>query len=253
MMNFKEFNTFKNIEHNLCELFETSITKLYDFDDNLLKEGLVSSFKIDKFNDFLNRLLLKYTTDFEIYLDGETSILEMNNFHNLNKGDRRKIFDGITMLLKQSGYYISCEDDYGHLVEFINTKKEYIHLEFNMKFNSTRGIPIILYHVTYPMYYEKIKKNGLVPKSKKTIDNHPDRIYLTSNVIDAVKFAKANYFITNDESKKKYIILEIHTSKLKHIKLYDDPLKIDNTKMYYTYDNIPNYALGIYGEFTIKK
>jgi hypothetical protein len=261
MLKYKKFSNFEHIWENHLQ---QNIDDLYFFDDKLLNEGLIKSWEEDDFIKFLDKILnsLKY----HIEIDDETIILRIFDFNKTlnHKGLKRNLFEKIQQLIRQSGYYISglfnnhfdFSDKYNisfNLVNFININDDKIYMEFNKKFNSEIGIPEYLYHITYPIYIEKIKNNGLIPKSNKIIDNHPDRIYFTSNITDAIKFARSKYVTTNSKDFIDYIILRINTKKLNKIKLYNNPLKIPNTMMFYTNDNIPPYAISIEEENSLSE
>lgn len=241
----------KQYEHIWTDILNRDINDLYCFDDNLMKEGLIRSWDNDIFIKFLDKILRTFdNTSYNIEIDSETVILRIFNFDILHKGLKKKLYEEIKKLLNQSGYYVSGKYE---LVKFIENSEKYLELEFNMKFNSENGIPSILYHITYKRFINKIKDIGLVTKSNKSIDNHPDRIYFTDNIKDAIKFAKSKYLLFKDDEYSDYIILEIDTKKLNKIKIYNDPLRIPNTNMYYTYDNIPSYSINDINEHSLNE
>lgn len=113
---------------------------------------------------------------------------------------------------------------------------------FNKRFDfEDKGIKTKLYHLTNKKYLSKIKNKGLIPKSKKIIDNHPDRIYLFDSIDNLENFYEnIKHFNNNYESIK----LEINVKSLPKLKLYKD-VKFPNYDAYYTYDNIPPYSIKI--------
>lgn len=195
--------------------------------DNI-KEGLIVSWSNDEFIKSLKQILKSNNIDkFDIYSDEEHLSIILNVFKYENS-----LIDDIKSLLNRSGYYSILKpiDSYKNSIDF--------DFEFGKKFNIESKKEDYLYHVTHPQFLSKIIKNGLIPKSKKLIENHPDRIYLTDNIKDAVLFAESKYKTTNNPDYKNYVILRIKSSDIQDIKLYKDALAIDGAKMFYVLDNI---------------
>ena len=161
----------------------------------------------------------------------------------------KKFFDDLYSFLNLSGYYISKyktnNDD-----KFKNTNldiKTYfdknvseLSITFNKKFDfGDNGIKSKLYHITDQKYKDKISDFGLSIKSKKLIENHPDRIYLFDDI---------NHIDTFIEQRKVYdenfvpLILQIDVKLCNKIKLYVDP-KFPTADAFYTYDFIPPMAI----------
>lgn len=95
-----------------------------------------------------------------------------------------------------------------------------------------------LYHLTEKKYLEKIKKNGLIPKSKGKKSYHPDRIYITTDI------EKLNNIITQftlEKNKEDFVILKIDYTKAGKPILYNDPNFMDYG--YYVIDNISPNAI----------
>ncbi|MFW6225610.1 MAG: hypothetical protein ACOC3V_01460 [bacterium] len=215
-----------------------------DKNSKLLFEGLIYSFPYSKFKEKLSNILTKYKiTGFDL-IQSEDGIFLINFKPIKNK----KLYDDINNLLNLSGYYISSYKKDGNdvkysslgIVDFIESKN--LNIVFNKKFDFyDSGINIFLYHVTDEKYLNKIKQIGLTPKSNKTIDNHPDRIYLFDSIDDLDLFIKnKSYYIEGYVPIK----LKINVKSLPKLKLYKDP-KYPNTDAYYTYDNIPPHSIEI--------
>jgi hypothetical protein len=83
-----------------------------------------------------------------------------------------------------------------------------------------------------------IKKNGLINKSKNFVENHPERIYFFYNIEDGYDYA-------NFKNLFDFSLLKIDCKTLNNIKLFEDPKYYPYVKAYYTYDNIPPYAIEI--------
>lgn len=120
-------------------------------------------------------------------------------------------------------------------------------LIFEAKYDKEVDIPYgeKLYHATSKSVVEKIKKIGLVPKTKSKLGNHPDRIYLTRSLQTAKMLAPKFVFI---EPTNEFVILEIDTKELdfRHYIFYNDP----NFNQYgvFTYKNIPPNAIHVLPE-----
>lgn len=81
-------------------------------------------------------------------------------------------------------------------------------------------IPDFVYHVTDEKYLHKIKKNGLVPRSKSKKTYHPERIYLLLNKGNNVKALANNPEFDIDNP----VLLKIDVSEFKkYNKFYEDP------------------------------
>lgn len=106
----------------------------------------------------------------------------------------------------------------------------------------------ILYHVTENRYLDRIFKSGLIPKSKNTLLNYPERIYFVYHLEDANLYIKnkTRYYTFNIQKSKQpekskyqeieYVILKIELPTNNDLIFYEDPNFID--KGIYTYDNI---------------
>lgn len=220
-----------------------------------LNEGLITSWTNTQFKKFLTKLLDKYGFEYEVDkgFKYQTVLMKIFNLSEVSEEDKTKFFKDVQNLLNQSGFYPIYKRF--NLDSFVTSwSPEYI-MEFSKKFNTEKEVPEFLYHVTHPQYLKSILKKGLIPKTKNLIEDHPDRIYVTTKLKDAKTFAHAKYSITNDEDYVDYIILKIDTSKLGNIKLYVDALKIPGTGMYYILDNVPPSAIEVVkeGSFLLEK
>lgn len=226
--------------------------KLNNFPLELINEGLIKSIDYDVFEKRLILLFSKYHKFIDIKITHFGVKLIINN-GVFNK----HLYNDFISLLNVCGYIIS----YFYYDEENNThnrtidENDVFHYNYDIlninlikKFDAEEiEIPIILYHLTEKINLNKILKIGLVPKTKNKIENHPERIYLLSNLREVLSLKK----VFDDLYEKNYIILEIDIRLLKKIKLYKDPTYFNNLEDYedinnqalYTYDNIPNYAI----------
>lgn len=128
---------------------------------------------------------------------------------------------------------------------------EQFDIEIEAKFDIERneiGIPKKLYHITLQRKLLKILKQGLVPKSESKLSTHPERIYfgIKESNVNALIPHYRNYYNSKGQSGMVMAILEIDTTKVKDLKLYDDP----NYKHmgYYTLVNVPSDAIKVIRE-----
>lgn len=212
--------------------------------NHLIKDGLIYSFSYSKFIEKLRNLLEKYDISYEKLNSFSDGVILNKLFVLKNK----YFYNELISLLNISGYYISSyksdnnKIEYGSLCIKTYMESKYLNITFNKNFDfQEKGIKLKLYHLTDKKFIDKIKKNGLTPKSTKMIDNHPDRIYLFEDIDDLNDFSKQKSFYSKEFEP---ITLKINTKVLPKLKLYLDP-KYPNTDAYYTYDNIPPYAINI--------
>ena len=223
------------------------------FPTELISEGLIKSIDYDV-------MISKLHNIFDINSD----IFIMNDSLGIDlcipkKYFNKQIFNNFKNLLSISGYIVSYfildkkEQIIRNISEYDIFQTEYKNIQIHLikKFDiNSDGIPEKLYHVTKRKYLNKILKNGLIPKSENKIEKHPDRIYVLDSLNGAKDFKSILVNIYGDED---YIILEIETKLLNHIKLYYDPTYFqdeeDSNKhkysAYYTYDNISPLSISI--------
>jgi len=116
----------------------------------------------------------------------------------------------------------------------------YTQITIEAKMNELLEVPDKLYHVTLTSNEAKIKRVGLIPKSKNKRSNHNDRIYFG---FDPIVVKNLSYQFKSGD----YILLEISTDK--SIKLYNDPDFHKNGC--YTYENIKPGNIKVIDRFTI--
>lgn len=212
--------------------------------DEVFEEGLISTHS-DKAIDILNK---KFKNNIESKQNEDDISIDVF----IKKYDY-KILINILSLVENLGYIISKFSIKGNQFAFnknnfflIAKDENYqlpIYLKIEPKFdNSKIEIPAVLYHVTHERHLDKIKKIGLVPKSKSKKAFHSERIYLfknkeSANVI-AKEFSRIDY-----QFEHNYILLPINTLIIPNLQLHVDPnFKNDG---FYTYDNVPPSAIKI--------
>lgn len=220
--------------------------RLSEFNYELLNEGLIKSVDYDFAIDKINNLLNKYEVEGKCSLyEGKDRLILL--IEDLNIYHKKIFYPNFISLLNNLGYYMSnykighgnIENSKIDLIEFINNNNTII-IHLNKKFDTEIGhISEFLYHVTEKQNIGRIKKRGLIDKSKNFIENHPERIYFFVNVDDCYDYIEFKNLGIN------YHILKIDIKTLNNIKLYEDPKYVPYVKAYYTYDNIPPYSIEI--------
>jgi len=210
------------------------IDKLLKDNNDIIKEGLIISVSYTIFAEKMSDLLNRYNIIFSITTNSDAVKLELQV-----KKDK-KLYDEFYSLLNLTGYYISLwydDNNEKHISgidvsSYMNNKNLIIY--FNKKYDfEDNGIKIYMYHVTEWNHRNSILQKGIVSKSGKQIDNHPERIYLFDSLDDAKSFS---------ENLIKPIIFKVDMRLVNKIKLYIDP-KFPNIDSFYTYDNIPKTSL----------
>lgn len=207
---------------------------------NKLKEGLIKTYPIKNFEDYLYKWKNK-NIEHEFYIDSERSLVEIK-FLNYVSSDIIKYYISISQVY---GYFpssfriyrkkgMTIEDNWSY-IEFLNKQNKYndtlasVVVRFESKFDEEIQTPKIIYHVTPSSNVEKILRIGLIPKNNKS--THPERIYFSTS-LDDIKKLKTQFEYEN--YNVNYSILEIIPTN--DIKLMKDPNINDNGV--YCYCNI---------------
>jgi hypothetical protein len=216
---------------------------------NLLNETLTYSISHDKFSDKMEDLLRNDKSIADYSVEPETDGVKVDI--TFNKKDK-EFLSKLNSLLNLANYYTSFYITDGKLVKyglslasFFNMKSS-ITFCFNKRYDfSDSGIKSKLYHITDSDLEDKIIKQGLVPKSKRMIDNHPERIYLFDSKRNVRYFIeqKQNELKRNGENFKP-MVLQIDVPLVDKLKLYVDP-KYYGASAFYTYDNISPVAISV--------
>jgi len=204
-----------------------------------LKEGLITTHDITKYNHIL--------TDYLYKIDVEHSIDIVDKFDfsltiSTNNIDLVEVMNHLSYTLGYfpSYYWIILDNDMKNGFKEIttlpiNTKCAIIKYESKYDdglYKNTIICPDILYHLSPQKNKKSIFDKGIYPKSKRRLSIHPERIYLFENIDDYEPLLKNLKF--SDKSKEEYILLEINCIEDKLI-LHTDP----NYRLgYFTYDNI---------------
>ncbi|MCK9416047.1 hypothetical protein M0Q97_05240 [Candidatus Dojkabacteria bacterium] len=224
-----------------------------------ITEGLIKTYPIKTAIKVISRELSLDLIEFNIDQEEQTNTI----FLKIVSSDiKYNILLKIIRQINLCGYFISNYDFYNETDNHVNylihkeINNEFLDILFNKiqnsfftqitiesKFNIKVSIPELLYHVTLKSNKQKIKRIGLIPKSKNKKANHNDRIYFGYNPIIIKNLA---YQFDDGD----YILVEITTKNL-NINIYDDPDFSKNGS--YTYDNIPPDNIKIIDNFKVKR
>lgn len=225
---------------------------ILDFNEylNKINEGLLKTYNIDFVIDKSLQRLSVLNVKFSINkLENNSIKLTLFNFNKIliNKifGLLNKNFTNLfgwypsyLYLENLSGMKSQMNYDENYL------KKVYKYLDkvsiiYESKFDSVIKLPDKLYHISIQEYENKIRKNGIVPKTKNKISSHGNRIYVCLTIDDCIDLIEQMDFYFFDKNKNintKWIIYEINTDNL-NLELYKDPNYLN--KGGYLLGNIP--------------
>lgn len=146
--------------------------------DRLVEEGLIKTYPSDEVIQYA-KITLKMDIDAFIQKDGKIIVLKYFVFDDIKL---KEIFN-------LGGYFIGFEDDNCY--------------QFEPKYGTdiTNRIGRYLYHITSVPAWEKIKVNGLVPKSSNSDFTYPDRICFSVSD-DMNKLKSLAYTIFNNKLSK---------------------------------------------------
>jgi hypothetical protein len=225
----------------------TELLELYGEEYNLnLEEGLIKTIEIGK----AISILKKQFQDINVYIYKINK--EINSFKINIDRPSFKIIKKILTISNNLGWYPSffryktkedkiAADKWNDDILKVLEQLDEITIDFEAKFDiEIDKIPKALYHITPLINWEKIKKNGLAPKSRSKATFHPDRIFLANNEQDAEELGSKFYQKTG---VKDWVVLKINTALVPgdYLKLYQDVNYKD--KGFYTLNNIPPIAI----------
>jgi hypothetical protein len=221
------------------------------FNQNLVYEGLIKTYSI---STTISSLKAKWS-EFKFNKDLPENGIEPNDFTiviSLPFDD----FENLLKLINTLGWFISVvyykkqkteslsssnEVDLNSIKNNVKKLKEasQVLLKIEAKYDlelDRKFWPEELYHVTSDFNISKIRKIGLVPKSKNKISTHPERIYFGVNKGFLIS-GLAPQLKLSGMSK----LLIISTDKLpENVRFFRDPNYANGM---YTLANIPAYAI----------
>lgn len=208
-----------------------------------LSEGLIKTYPIDMTIDILKRKFFDKEIDFDVKKTENITIIP-RLIIMIPKSFTKNEIGTIMQIMKTCGYFSYKENE-------IKGDKIYLYFEPKYTTDITNYVNGSLFHLTDTVYLDKIKKYGLVPRSKNSSFKYPDRIYLMprlddrtqhqlSKIKNARERAKQNSDYHNPSDESKYIILKIDSTKIpNNVRFYADPM----SRGIFTYGNIPPSAI----------
>lgn len=265
MYKISKHRNYKNIDkikyHKQCSIMEKYISTPYDVywigmneecygeylqKQDKLYEGLIKTYPMDV---VIQELHDNYFDAFEKDSANDTKIIVV---YGVQVYEDEEENDEILLksIMNKNGYILkekikSFEGDDYHYDYYFTPKFSYESTE------EAYSGDMCVYHLTNDYYINKILKNGLVPKTKNKIENHPDRVYVTKKKNMNNKFILQMYkYMKNHTYKKikKLYILKIDLSKCEDKRFFWDPSAPNGM---FTYENIPPQCITIEKEYKI--
>jgi len=211
---------------------------------NQIKEGLIRTHNILKYESTLDILLNSIISDYEI------QVIDKFRFDIKFKQLTKDSLDAVLNVINNFGYYPSymwlskqcIENNFKYDIEILeNNLMDSFTIGFDSKYDDSlykndNIVPDTAYHLSPEK--NKILKYGLIPKSKNRINTYSDRIYLFYDLTNYKNFLK-NLKLNDvkNDIKKEYNLFEVSLKNLDII-IHTDPYF---KKGFYIYDNIkPN-------------
>ena len=228
---------------NSCNSY-TKLIRENEANDLIVGEGLIKTYPADKALNIVKKFL-KDNLDKELY-DLKLSETELVKQHDMRvvdlkdedyadeakplskmsfvfpfyKDDDLKLFTGkLADKLYVCGYNYANSMTYSVAVQPFDKHIVLVSLLFEAKYHEEDfTFAKSLYHVTTADVLSKIKRNGLVPKSKSSKFDYPDRVYLFNNASQKTMF---DYIETKLHGKDCIAaVLKIDGTKLQNSNAY---------------------------------
>lgn len=227
-------------ENDTNDWYESGLKSL---NVKLFKEGLIKTYPFD----FAVQRLGKY---------GSVKLISNKIYLGLKKEYFNKI-EGLVKYLNTLGYFAATfkvlskdqevsPDNYknfndAHEVLSVIDNAQQVWVEIEAKYDDlTEGGPSFFYHLTSKNALDKIKKQGLVPRSKSKKSHHPDRIYIVDD-LKSLKQLLIQFSEIEGKDLSDYVVLKIDYNLTSKPKIYNDPNFL--SLGYYVVDNIPPTAI----------
>lgn len=227
-------------ENNTNDWYESGLKSL---SVKLFKEGLIKTYPFD----FAVQRLGEY---------GTVKLISNKIYLGLKKEYFNKI-EGLVKYLDTLGYFAATfkvlskdqevsPDNYKNFndakeVLSATDNAQQVWIEIEAKYDDSTGdASSFFYHLTSKNALGKIKKQGLVPRSKSKKSHHPDRIY----IVDDLKSLRQLLIQFSEIEGKElfdYVVLKIDYNLTSKPKIYNDPNFL--SLGYYVVDNIPPTAI----------
>lgn len=209
----------------------------------LFKEGLIKTYPFD----FTVQRLGKY---------GSVKLISNKIYLGLNKHFFENI-EGIIKYLNTLGYFVATfkvleksqemkpenYKNFNNIEDVLNVvgNAQQIWIEIEAKHDkSFDSVSSFFYHLTSKNNLNRIKRQGLVPKSNAKKSYHPHRIYIVDE-INSLKELLVQFSEIEGKKVSDYVILKIDYNLTNKPKIYNDPNFLNLG--YYFVDNIPPKAI----------
>lgn len=196
-------------------------------------------------------VIARLQTEFHVFIFPDE--LDANNILIRLEASGRPQIQKILQFIQQQGWFVSGleiddrvfeGDDQNAIVKLANFQYQEAILTIESTHRET-PTPALLYHATPLVIWEtKIKEYGLSPKSKSILSTHPERVYFTRNVSDAIdmgrELAKQRLNTIQQQKShstkfnpveyyKHWVVLEVDTRKIpatrrrSYFRVHEDP------------------------------
>lgn len=210
---------------------------------NLFKEGLIKTYPFD----FAVQRLSKY---------GSVKLISNKIYLGLKSEYFNKI-EGLVKYINTLGYFAATFkvlgkdqevspdnynnfDDANDVLNVIDNAQQ-VWIEIEAKYDDlTEDTLSFFYHLTSKNALNKIKKQGIVPRSKSKKSHHPDRIYIVDD-LKSLKQLLIQFSEIEGKELSDYVVLKIDYNLTNNPKIYNDPNFL--SLGYYVVDNIPPEAI----------
>jgi hypothetical protein len=148
-----------------------------DLERRLLYEGLIYTYSLEKLLPELRSLKFK-RNQFSFYNNKITIHFDLNNNNEKRYLELNRIMDNV------GGWFHGASIAGSVLknkLDFINVTNGVVTLQYEPKHDIEMGVPDIIYHLTKQNKVDKIKRNGLTPRSSVDFFNFNDRVYFSTN------------------------------------------------------------------------
>ena len=248
--------TQKDIEHIILEVLRylkeennvpLELISGEMIDRGLVTEGLITSYSATSFRNLLKKLIpiSKYPEiSFHINRNREGS-----EQIYLTVGDvEQEVVDRIVHYLGVYGWYIS-------MVKFDRGYEKYDKQKLVNNFTiiaepkydvEVEDVPEFLYHISPAKVEKKIGSKGLNPRSYGKVGNHPERIYLFTEMPDNWVEIAEEWKMRYGDEDMVYNLYQISTKNLK-IPFFKDQ-NSNFIRAVYTTEPIPYYSIKKIGE-----
>jgi hypothetical protein len=205
----------------------------------LLYEGLIYSVSSDTLMDRIGHWM-KFADRIHPTKHVESKKIQLKISPALHKEE----WELLQKFINNLGWYVASYIPLGGLkwIPFESTEKMIndnpvvvsIEAKFDLEIDTNKFTDV--YHISPSVYDEKIKKIGLVPKSKSKMSHHPERVYFVARESDANAMAD----IFSGDNPVEYSVYKVNLKKARQndgaIRIFQDP---NLNSGFYTLSNIP--------------